>query len=69
MDQLAEVLVGVEEHGAGPLRLVEHGVVRHPGRQLRHVRDLVPVVTQTFDDLPIDALVGQDDQRVPSPIG
>src|SRR5437667_3311719 len=58
-------LSAVRSTAPGPLRPIEHGVVGRAGGLLRHVRHLVRVGAQAFDDLPIDALVREDDQRVP----
>lgn len=59
-NQLTEVLVRSNQERAGIAGGLQHELVIDPGIELRDVDHIVPILTQTLDDLPVDSFVGNE---------
>jgi hypothetical protein len=57
VDELAEVLVGGQQHRVPRVRLLEGVVVRHARGRLGDVKHLAIIPAQPLHDRPIDAFI------------
>ena len=59
-DHLAKILVCRQQQGGLPIRHIEHGIIGQPRLHLSHVRHLMPILAQAFDNLTVHTLVGEE---------
>lgn len=69
IDKLPEILVLGQKNSRDRIGPVQNLVVADPWLHLRHVCDFVPLRSETFDDLAINAFVGQEVQLECSAMG
>ena len=58
--KVAEVLVCRQQDRSVLVRAIKDFRIGNPGRTLRDRKDLISISADYFDDLPIDALIGDE---------
>jgi len=59
-DEFAEILVSRDRQARGGLTLHQYDFIRDPRRHLGYICDLMAIEAKAFDNLTVDALIGEE---------
>jgi hypothetical protein len=62
-DEFAEILVRRNQYARRSPALHQDDFIRDPGRLLGHISNLVAIEAKAFDNLTVDALIGEERHR------